>query len=63
MYTRVDEFFRPGEMSRRLAPKAIADCYRGIELAPTTLESLATWDVSGHAQRERERLHDACRLP
>ena len=30
--------------------------YRGVELAPHTLESLVTWDVSGHAQRERDRM-------
>ena len=37
------------------------DCYQGVELAPCTLESLVTWDVSGHAQRERDRLNAAQR--
>ena len=37
--------------------------YRGVELGPHTLESLVTWDVSGHAQRERERMTPAYRAP
>ena len=63
MYSRADEIPRLCESSRRLAPKAIADYYRGIELAPTTLESLVTWDVAGRAQRERDRLHCNYQLP
>jgi hypothetical protein len=38
------------------------DCYQGVELAPCTLESLVTWDVSGHAQRERDRLNATHRI-
>jgi hypothetical protein len=37
--------------------------YRGVDLAPTTLDTLVTWDVSNHAQRERERLSFAARAP
>jgi hypothetical protein len=39
--------FRPEEMPIE---------YYGIELSPKTVESLVTWDVSGHAQCEKERL-------
>jgi hypothetical protein len=35
--------------------------YRGVELAPKTLESLVTWDVCGHARGERDRLDLAYR--
>jgi len=35
---------------------------QGLELAPTTLESLVTWDVSGHAQCEKDRLSSLYRL-
>jgi hypothetical protein len=46
------------ETSQRLgAEQVAADHYRGVDLAPSTLESLVTWDVSGHAQRERDRLN------
>ena len=39
---------KPHETSRRLGPEEIAMAnYRGVELAPHTLESLVTWDVSG----------------
>jgi hypothetical protein len=63
MYSRADDFSRPGETARRLGPPKIAmDCYRGIELGPTTLESLVTWDVSGHARREQDRLSSAYRI-
>ena len=55
------------EAARNLAPAwteevAMAN-YRGVELAPHTLESLVTWDVSGHAQRERDRMTPAYRTP
>jgi hypothetical protein len=50
------------ETSRRLPSNEIPiDYYRGVELAPKTLESLLTWDVSGHAQRERDRLSSVYR--
>ena len=50
------------EISRRLPSNEIPiDCYRGVELAPKTLESLVTWDVSGHAQCERDRLSSVYR--
>ena len=35
--------------------------YYGLELRPKTLESLVTWDVSGHAQCEKDRLSTAYR--
>jgi hypothetical protein len=55
-FSEVDEF------SRRLKRKDIAiDHYQGVVLAPTTLESLVTWDVSAHAQRELDRLSSAYR--
>ena len=44
--------FRPEEMPIE---------YYGIELSPKTVESLVTWDVSGHAQCEKERLSSICR--
>jgi hypothetical protein len=48
---------KTGQASRRLGPEEIAMAnYRGVELAPHTLESLVTWDVCGHAQRERDRM-------
>ena len=37
------------------------DYYRGVELAPSTIESLVTWDVSGHARLEQGRLNSAYR--
>lgn len=53
-----DEASNLDATSRRPGPKEIAtDNYRGVDLAPSTLESLVTWDVSGHAQRERDRLN------
>ena len=33
----------------------------GVELSPKTVESLVTWDVSGHAQCEKDRLSSAYR--
>ena len=35
--------------------------YQGVELAPITLESLVTWDVSGRAQCEKTRLNSLWR--
>lgn len=37
----------------------VVEAYRGLDLAPATLESLVTWDVSVHARREQERLRQA----
>lgn len=37
------------------------DLYQGVDLAPNTLESLVTWDVSGHARREQDRLRPGSR--
>jgi hypothetical protein len=59
---RADTFLNPGEPSRPPDPEETPmDYYRGVELAPTTLESLVTWDVSGHARCEQERLSSAYR--
>jgi hypothetical protein len=54
---RADTFPRPDQTERRRAPEDAALDYQGIELAPTTLDSLVTWDVSGHAQCEKNRLN------
>jgi hypothetical protein len=46
------------ETVRRLGFQEIElDYPRGVELAPKTLESLVTWDVSGHAQCEKDRMN------
>ena len=65
MHSRADELRKPSETKRKRQPDepALDDPYRGIELAPTTLDSLVTWDVSGHARREQDRLHSAHRIP
>jgi hypothetical protein len=34
----------------------------GVDLAPHTLDSLGTWDVSGHARREQDRLSSVHRF-
>ena len=55
---------KPAKPSRRLGPEEIAMAnYQGVEFAPHTLESLVTWDVSGHAQQERDRMTSAYRTP
>jgi hypothetical protein len=41
---------------RRFGPEEMPIEYYGLELRPKTLESLVTWDVSGHAQCEKDRL-------
>ena len=64
MHSRADELRKPHETKRKRQPDEPAlDPYRGIELAPTTLDSLVTWDVSVHARREQDRLHSAHRIP
>ncbi len=40
----------------RFRPEEMPIEYYGIEPSPKTVESLVTWDVSGHAQCEKERL-------
>ena len=45
----------------RFRPEEMPIEYYGIELSPKTVESLVTWDVSGHAQCEKERLALICR--
>ena len=53
----------PDETVRRLGFEEIAlDYSREVELGPKTLESLVTWDVSGHAQCEKDRLNSLYRL-
>jgi hypothetical protein len=50
------------ETSRRPPERISPDSERRPELAPITLESLVTWDVCGHAQREKDRMNSACRV-
>lgn len=40
-----------------------AESYGRIDLTPSTLETLVTWDVCVHAQREQDRLISAWRMP
>ena len=54
--------FWEADDSSRLEPDETAtDYHRGVELAPSVPESLVTWDVSGHAQCEKDRMNSACR--
>ena len=59
---RADSAAKPDRAS---GPPRVEDSstahYRGVELAPKTLESLVTWDVCGYAWRERDRLDLAYR--
>jgi hypothetical protein len=48
-------------VERRSRPEEMPAEYYGVELAPKTVESLVTWDVSGHAQCEKDRLSSAYR--
>lgn len=51
---------KPAEAPRRIpSGERVEEFYEGVDLAPTTLESLVTWDVSVHARREQERLKSA----
>jgi hypothetical protein len=58
---------RAGEAADRAAIRARLEdwssAYHGVELAPQTLESLMTWDVSQYARREQDRLALAYRRP
>lgn len=57
-------FFKPREFARRLTSEdSAAECYRRVDLAPSTLDTLVTWDVSVHARREQDRLSAMCRMP
>ena len=62
---RADTVSKSDERSGRFVPDELApDSYEGVDLAPTTLESLVTWDVSAHARRDQERLSSAAaRIP
>jgi hypothetical protein len=61
---RTHTFLKPREFPRRLASEDnAAECYRRVDLAPSTLETLVTWDVSVHARREQDRLSAMCRMP
>jgi len=57
------DVLNPYEHEGRFRPEAMPVEYYGIgvELAPKTVESLVTWDVSGHAQCEKDRLAFAYR--
>jgi hypothetical protein len=50
-------------VERRSRPEEMPVEYYGVgvELVPKTVESLVTWDVSGHAQCEKDRLSSAYR--
>jgi hypothetical protein len=49
--------------SRRLGHREVVeDCYAGVDLAPKTLDSLVTWDVSGHARCEQNRWNSVHRI-
>ncbi|RPI59429.1 MAG: hypothetical protein EHM50_09210 [Lysobacterales bacterium] len=50
-----DDPSRPG------SDETATDYHGGVELAPSVPESLVTWDVSGHAQCEKDRMNAACR--
>lgn len=64
MHNPEDRFAHDAPSRRREPPEiTVEECYHGVELAPRTLESLVTWDVSVHAQRERERLNAASHGP
>lgn len=62
---------KPADRSDRLPPNDALDDgydpwdgYEGVDLTPTTLDSLVTWDVSGHARRDQERIRSAAsRIP
>ncbi|HUQ53070.1 MAG TPA: hypothetical protein VM692_12670 [Gammaproteobacteria bacterium] len=61
---KADSFVRPDETSPRLDGDEITtECYEGVNLAPSTVASLVTWDVSGLARHEQERLLAASRAP
>ena len=48
------------EPSGRFAPnESSLDAYEGVDLKPTTPDSLVTWDVSRHARRDQERIRSA----
>lgn len=40
----------------------VEECYDGVDLSPKTLDSLVTWDVSGHARREQDRWRSVHRM-
>ena len=58
-----DAFSKLSQRPRRLGHREIvADCYDGVDLAPKTLDSLVTWDVSGNARREQDRWSSVHRM-
>lgn len=62
---RADTVSKSEKSTGRFVPNELpAGSYEGVDLAPTTLESLVTWDVSLHARRDQERLSSAAaRIP
>ncbi len=57
-------FSRSRNATRRLVSETNpAECYRRVDLAPSTHDTLVTWDVSVHARREQDRLSSAWRVP
>lgn len=56
-----DASTKPDQKQRTVEPQdPKTDCYHGVELAPITLESLVTWDISVLARREQDRLNPSC---
>lgn len=47
---------------RRFGPEEMPLEYYGVELAPKTVEGLVTWDISGRAQCEKDRLSSIYRV-
>jgi len=61
---RADASSRIRDRLRRRTHHEIAeDSYNGVDLAPSTLDSLVTWDVSVHARREQDRLGSTMHRP
>lgn len=60
---RAEEAARLDRAAIRARLEDWSSAYHGVELAPKTLESLLTWDVSAYARREQDRLAPAYRQP
>lgn len=60
---KADDFTNFPKRRRRLThAEIVAASYDGVDLAPKTLDSLVTWDVSGHARREQDRWSSVQRI-
>jgi hypothetical protein len=54
--------FWEADESRREAEETASAYHHDVQLAPNIPESLVTWDVSGHAQCEKDRMNSAYRV-